>query len=63
MSKKPNDEQAPEQEKAPKKEKTPKKEKAPKMKVCSACKEQIPKKAKLCPHCSAKQKTSILPWP
>lgn len=44
-----------------KKEKKPKKEKAPKMKQCPACHEEIPKSAKVCPHCAAKQKKSILP--
>lgn len=48
----------------PKKEKNPKKEKkekAVKMKKCPACQQEIPKKAKVCPHCAAKQKKSILP--
>lgn len=48
----------PKKEKQPKKEK---KEKAPKMKKCPSCKEEIPKKAKVCPHCAAKQKSNPLP--
>ena len=39
-----------------KKEKPPKEKKdkkAPKMKKCSACHEEIPKKAKICPHCGS----------
>ena len=47
-----------------KKEKPPKEKKdkkAPKMKKCSACHEEIPKKAKICPHCAAKQKGAPVP--
>ncbi len=48
-------------EKKEKKEKKPKAEKAPKMKKCPGCQEEIPKKAKVCPHCAAKQKGGPLP--
>lgn len=61
--KKPKKEKAPKpkKEKPPKKEKAPKKAKPPKMKKCHACKAEIPKKAKICPHCAAKQKGNPLP--
>lgn len=44
-----------------KKEKKPKKEKPIKTKKCPACHQEIPKKAKICPHCAAKQKGNPLP--
>lgn len=50
--------------KKPKKEKTPKKEKKEKpikTKKCPACHQDIPKKAKNCPHCAAKQKVNPVP--
>ena len=58
MSKEAKEEKKPKKEK---KEKAPKKAKAPKMKKCHACKEEIPKKAKICPHCAAKQRGNPLP--
>lgn len=49
------------QEKKGKKAKKEKKEKPVKTKKCHACHQEIPKKAKNCPHCAAKQKGNPVP--
>lgn len=48
-------------EKPEKAEKKPKKEKPVKTKKCPSCHQDIPKKAKNCPHCAAKQKGNPVP--
>lgn len=58
--KKEKKEKKPKKEKA-KKPKKEKKEKPIKTKICPACHQEIPKKAKNCPHCAAKQKGNPLP--
>jgi len=51
----------PKKEKKPKKQKTPKpKPSSKKVKFCQKCGVEIPKSAKICPSCAAKQKASVL---
>lgn len=59
--KKERKEKKPKKEKKEKKPKKEKKEKSVKTKTCPACHQEIPKRAKNCPHCAAKQKGNPVP--